>query len=507
VAQTELFDLLVIGGGINGAGIARDAAGRGLKVVLCEQNDLASATSSASSKLIHGGLRYLEQYEFRLVAEALAERETLLRIAPHLVTPLTFVLPWVPGMRPRWMLRLGLWLYDHLARRTLLPSSQALALSGSTFGAGLKAGLERGFSYSDCWVDDARLVVANCVDAARRGAVICPHTRVLAATRIDGGWRVATCGPNGQAELRARGLVNAAGPWVRSVMASVSGAEPRHRIRLVKGSHIVTRRLYDGNHAFILQNDDGRVILVIPYRGLYSLIGTTDVPHLGKPEEAIISAQEIAYLCAAVNRYFRRAIGSADVLWSFSGVRPLYDDGSANPSEVTRDYKLVVDDGGHRAPLLSIYGGKITTYRRLAEQALLKLHPWFPSAGPPWTAKVPLPGGECPGGPAAAAASLAQNYPELPHSLLLALASRHGMAAHGVLGDARTVADLGTHFGESLYAREVDYLVANEWAFTADDILWRRTKAGLTLDDGAQHALARYMAARGRASAPSVRVP
>jgi glycerol-3-phosphate dehydrogenase len=507
VAQTDLFDLLIIGGGINGAGIARDASGRGLKVMLCEQDDLASATSSASSKLIHGGLRYLEQYEFRLVSEALAERERLLTIAPHLVTPLTFVLPWMPGMRPRWMLRLGLWLYDHLARRTVLPSSKALVFAASPLGAGLKSGIERGFSYSDCWVDDARLVVSNCIDAARRGATICPRTRVLAATRDAGRWRVTTSGPSGRGEYHARALINAAGPWVRSVLASVSGEEPKHRIRLVKGSHIVTQRLYEGDHAFILQNDDGRVILVMPYRGRYSLIGTTDIPHSGKPEDAIISAEEIAYLCAAVNRYFRRSIGSSDVLWSFSGVRPLYDDGSANPSEVTRDYKLVVDDHGRGAPLLSIYGGKITTYRRLAEQALHRLRPWFAQLGPPWTGHTPLPGGDCKGGPAAIAAALAPRYPELPRALLEALASRHGMAAGQVLGDARTLAELGAYFGESLYAREVDYLVTHEWALSADDILWRRTKAGLSLDDNSQQALARYVAARGRTPEASVRVP
>ena len=506
MAQSELFDLLIVGGGINGAGIARDAAGRGLKVLLCEQNDLASGTSSASSKLIHGGLRYLEQYEFRLVAEALAERETLLRIAPHIVTPLTFVLPWLPGMRPRWMLRLGLWLYDHLARRTLLPSSQALDLAASPLGTALKPGIDRGFSYSDCWVDDARLVILNCVDAARRGATIRPRTRVLAATREGGEWRVVTSGPRGRAEYRARALVNAAGPWVRNVLACASAEEPKHRIRLVKGSHIVTERLYEGDHAFILQNDDGRVILVIPYRGRYSLIGTTDIPHPGRPEDAIISSEEIAYLCAAVNRYLRRPIGSGDVLWSFSGVRPLYDDGSANPSEVTRDYKLVLD-ADRSAPLLSIYGGKITTYRKLAEQVLQRLAPYFPGMREAWTASAPLPGGDCPGGPAAVAETLASSYPGLPLSLLETLASRHGSLARAVLGNARSVADLGLHFGESLYAREVDYLIANEWAENADDILWRRTKTGLALDDNAQQALARYIATRGHAKAPSVRVP
>jgi glycerol-3-phosphate dehydrogenase len=507
VAQTDLFDLLIIGGGINGAGIARDAAGRGLKVVLCEQSDLASGTSSVSSKLIHGGLRYLEHYEFRLVAEALAERETLLRIAPHLVTPLKFVLPWLPGMRPRWMLRLGLWMYDHLARRSLLPPAQPIAFDAPGPDWGLKADIERGFSYADCWVDDARLVVSNCLDAARRGAKILSRTRVLSAERELQHWRVTINGRGGRGELQARAIVNAAGPWVRSVLASVSANEPSHRIRLVKGSHIVTRRLYEGTHAFILQNHDARVILAIPYRNRYTLIGTTDIPHHGRPEDAIISAEEIAYLCAAVNRYFRRQIGSADVLWSFSGVRPLYDDGSADPSEVTRDYKLAVEGEGTKPLLLSIYGGKITTYRRLAEQALRRLAPQFPRMGPEWTARAALPGGEGVGGPAATAAVLAERYPDMPQALLESLAARHGSLAPAVLGDARTVADLGLHFGESLYAREVDYLVAHEWAQSADDILWRRTKAGLALDDNDQSKLERYMARRGRMPEPSLPMP
>jgi glycerol-3-phosphate dehydrogenase len=330
---------------------------------------------------------------------------------------------------------------------------------------------------------------------------------VLAAERDLAHWRVTTSGPKGRGGLRARALVNAAGPWVRNVLACVSGAEPSHRIRLVKGSHIVTQRLYEGGHAFILQNHDGRVILTIPYRNRYTLIGTTDIPHQGRPEDAIISSEEIAYLCSAANRYFRRPIGSADVLWSFSGVRPLYDDGSANPSEITRDYKLIVDGEGEAPPLLSIYGGKITTYRRLAEQALHKLAPWFPGLGPQWTANAALPGGELPGGPAAVVTALAARYPELPRALLEALAARHGALASNVLGDARSVADLGVHFGEWLYAREVDYLVAHEWAQSADDVLWRRTKAGLALDDNGQSALERYMARRGRMPEPSLPMP
>jgi glycerol-3-phosphate dehydrogenase len=492
VAQSVIYDLLVIGGGINGAGIARDAAGRGLKVALCEQSDLASATSSASSKLIHGGLRYLEQYEFRLVAEALAERETLLGMAPHLITPLTFVLPWVPGMRPRWMLRLGLWLYDHLARRSVLPPARPVMFGESAYGAGLRSGISHGFCYSDCWVDDARLVLANCVSAARHGAWITTRTRVTAARAEGGHWVIALHGPSGRTEVRARVLVNAAGPWVRSVLTEALGQEPRHNVRLVKGSHIVIPRLYAGDHAFILQNDDGRVVLVIPYRDEYSLIGTTDIPHSGRPEQAIISSEEINYLCEAVNRYFRGTITSADVLWSFSGVRPLYDDGSENPSEITRDYRLLFDaDGG--APLLSIYGGKITTYRRLAEHSMRKLAGVFRNLPPDWTATEPLPGG----GPGSARGVCTEKlegaYPGLPRKLLHALAARHGTEAAAILGARRDVGELGVHFGDELYAFEVEHFMDNEWASTADDILWRRTKAGLGLDDMAQQALARYM--------------
>jgi glycerol-3-phosphate dehydrogenase len=495
VAASEPFDLIIVGGGVNGAGIARDAAGRGLRVALCEKGDLACATSSASSKLIHGGLRYLEHYEFRLVSEALGERETLLRIAPHLVTPLRFVLPWVPSMRPRWMLRLGLWLYDHLARRSVLPSAQSVEFAASSFGDGLRAEITRGFAYSDCWVDDARLVIHNCLAAAQLGAAIYPRTRVSSARRDSGLWRVTAHSAQGRVELRARALVNAAGPWVRNVLTEVIGLAPVHQVRLVKGSHIVTARLYAGDHAFILQNNDRRVVLVMPYRGEYSLIGTTDIPHTGPPDSAGISAEEIAYLCTAVNRYFCRSIGSADVLWSFSGVRPLYDDGSANPSEVTRDYKLLVDEEGG-LPLLSIYGGKITTYRRLAEHALQKLAPWFANMGPEWTARQALPGGEIDSGSDACARALMQQYPDLAPKLLSALCARHGSLARSVLGDARSEADLGPCFGEDLYAREVDYFMAQEWAATADDVLWRRTKAGLTLDDNAQQALSRYMAKR-----------
>jgi glycerol-3-phosphate dehydrogenase len=495
VTDTESYDLIIIGGGINGAGIARDAAGRGLSVALCEKGDLASATSSASSKLIHGGLRYLEQYEFRLVSEALAERETLLRIAPHLVTPLQFVLPWVPGMRPRWMLRLGLWLYDHLARRSRLPASTTSALAGTPIGDGLRANITQGFTYSDCWVDDARLVVHNCLDAARLGARILTRARVTAARRRQGHWHVNVNSAAGPVNLSARALINAAGPWTRAVLSEVLGQKPSHEIRLVKGSHIVTPRLYKGEHAFILQNVDGRVVLVTPYRDQTSLIGTTDIAHFGRPEDAGISAEEIAYLCAAVNRYFTRRVSSADVLWSYSGVRPLYDDGSTNPSEVTRDYRLLLDQDDD-LPVLSIYGGKVTTYRRLAEHALQKLAPWFPTLGPAWTGSRPLCGGDFEGGANELVRRLVADNPNFPPDLMKDLVSRHGTLAKEVLGDVRKPADLGQHFGAGLYAREVDYFVANEWATNADDILWRRTKVGLALDDNAQLALARYMARR-----------
>jgi len=495
VTDPATYDLIIIGGGINGAGIARDAAGRGLNVALFEQNDLASATSSASSKLIHGGLRYLEHYELRLVGEALGERETLLKIAPHIVRPLTFVLPWVPGMRPRWMLRLGLWLYDNLARRSMLASARSLDLAHSPLGGGMREQITRGFSYSDCWVDDARLVVLNCMDAARMSAKIHTRSRITAACREGDHWRVSVTGAGGPSEHTARVLVNAAGPWVRTVLSEVIGHEPQHSIRLVKGSHIVVPRLYEGDHAFILQHTDGRVVLVIPYRGEYSLIGTTDIPHVGRPEDAIISSEEIAYLCAAVNRYFRRSITSSDVLWSFSGVRPLYDDGSANPSEVTRDYKLLIDKQGN-VPLLSIYGGKITTYRRLAEHALEELAAWFPGLKPAWTGTRALPGGAIDVTTEQFLDRMAARYPELPRELLVALFSRHGTSMEAVLGEVRSIADLGEFYGESLYEREVDYLMQHEWAQTADDVLWRRTKAGLSLDDNAQKALARHMAAQ-----------
>ncbi|MEW6314212.1 MAG: glycerol-3-phosphate dehydrogenase [Pseudomonadota bacterium] len=488
-------DLLIIGGGINGAGIARDAAGRGLSVLLCEQGDLACATSSASTKLIHGGLRYLEHYQFRLVAEALAEREVLMKIAPHLVTPLTFVLPWVPGMRPRWILRIGLWLYDHLGRRVTLPPSRAVNLVNSPLGDGLVAGLNKGFAYSDCRVDDARLVIANALAAEKHDAQICTHTRCVSAQRQGNQW-MARLESNGDTMMVcARALVNAAGPWVKQVMAGVVQQPSQHGVRLVQGSHIMVPKLYEGERAYLLQNHDRRVIMVIPYGGAYTLVGTTDVPFDGDPGAVHVLREEEVYLCAAVSRYFQRKLSPEDVVWRYSGVRALYDDGSVNPSRVTRDYKLVVEGGAREAPLLSVFGGKITTYRRLAEHVLDKLKPWFPRMGRAWTATAPLPGGIMHDFESLVA-DLVSDWPQLPENWLRALARRHGALAREVLGHVKTRQDLGQDFGAGLYQHEVDYFIEREWARTAEDILWRRTKAGLFMDDSQRMALENYLLRR-----------
>lgn len=495
----------MIGGGVNGAGIAADAAGRGLAVVLAEQDDLAGATSSASSKLVHGGLRYLEHYEFRLVREALSEREVLLAKAPHIIWPLKFVLPHRSGMRPAWMLRAGLFLYDHLGRRTRLGKSAAVDLARGALGEPLDASLKRGFAYYDCWVDDARLVVSNAMQAAQNGARILTRHRLLEATRQEGGWqarlldrredRVITVG--------ARALVNATGPWVEATLDRTPRIPNRRKVRLVKGSHIVVPRLYAGDHAYILQHDDGRIVFVLPYEGAYSLIGTTDIAFDGDPATATITADEIAYLTAAVGRYFKTEVRPADVVWSYAGVRPLHDDEADDPSAVTRDYVLDLDAADDAAPLLSIYGGKITTYRRLAEQAVDHLAPFFPGMGPSWTETAALPGGDFANGDFSSLVSgLAARYPGLAPDYLAGLARRHGSLAAAVLGDARAVADLGTDFGGGLYSREVDYLRANEWALTADDVLWRRTKCGLHMDAAARAMVAEYLGIDSASFAP-----
>ncbi len=479
-------DLLVIGGGINGAGIARDAAGRGLSVLLLERGDLAGATSSASSKLIHGGLRYLEQFEFRLVAEALAEREILLRMAAHLTWPARFVMPHLPGLRPRWAIRLGLFLYDHLARRSLLPGSHAVRLDAPPYSRGLKSELRHGFVYSDCRVDDARLVIANAVDAAERGARILVGTECLFARREGAQWH-ASC--SGGVEVRARAIVNAAGPWVKDVLNQRLGEPSRDAVRLVKGSHIVLPRLYDGEHAFILQNDDRRVVFMIPWEGRFTLVGTTDIP-VAAPHQAQATPEEVEYLCRAVNRYLDKPVTPRAVLWRYAGVRPLYDDGSSDPSSVTRDYTLRLDAAAGEAPVLSVFGGKITTYRRLAEHALEKLAPYFARLRGAWTGHTPLPGSDFKNREEARKELLARHR-DLPPEVLQGVFRRHGARAVEVLGDGR----LGEHFGAGLTERELRYFIEREWARGAQDVLWRRTKAGLHLDERARE---RVEAAFGR---------
>ncbi|MBI1965934.1 MAG: glycerol-3-phosphate dehydrogenase [Betaproteobacteria bacterium] len=490
----ERFDLLVIGGGINGAGIARDAAGRGLSVLLVEKDDLGAHTSSSSSKLIHGGLRYLEHFEFRLVAEALAEREVLLKVARHLVWPVRFVMPHVPELRPRWMIRAGLFLYDHLARRASLPGSHAVRLDAPPYNAGLKPQFRHGFIYSDCRVDDARLVVINAMDARGRGAEILTRTECLSACREGDAWRATLAGGR---EVRARAIVNAAGPWVKRVLNERLGQPSKDGIKLVKGSHIVLPQLYRGDHAFILQNDDRRVVFMIPYGERHTLVGTTDVALEGDPDAAQASDAEAAYLCRAVGRYLEKPVEPAQVAWRYTGVRPLYDDGTSDPSAITRDYTLRVDDASGTAPVLSVYGGKITTYRRLAEHAMQQLAPYFPGLKGNWTADEPLLGGDFgESGREQARDAFFARYRGLPQETLRGLFRRHGMLAYEMLGAARTAADLGEHFGAELYVREVDYLVAREWARSAEDVLWRRTKAGLHLDPAQREAVSRYCTRR-----------
>ncbi|GAA0662977.1 glycerol-3-phosphate dehydrogenase [Sphingomonas insulae] len=489
-------DLLIVGGGINGTGIARDAAGRGLSVLLVEQDDLASHTSSASTKLIHGGLRYLEYGEFRLVREALIERERLWGMAPHIIWPLRFVLPQTHSPRPAWMVRLGLFLYDHLGGRERLPGTQSVSLARSAFGSGLSPRAGKAFVYSDCWVEDSRLVVLNALDAAERGATIATRTRLVSASRTAAGW-IAELQPADGASRRvsARALVNAAGPWVADVLGKTAGARNDRSVRLVKGSHIIVPRLYDGEHAFMLQNADRRIVFAIPYEGEYTLVGTTDEPWTAPPSQATISMDETRYLLDTIARYFERPVATDDIVWSYAGIRPLYDDKAANASAVTRDYVLDLDAAADRAPMLSVYGGKITTYRKLAEHALRDLAPMLPGAGPAWTAGVALPGGDMPDADFDAfLAGLTALYPQMPSTLLRRLARAYGTRVEAIFGTATTIADLGTDFGGSLYKAEVDYLVAREWARTAEDVLWRRSKLGLHVPPGTTERLAAYLA-------------
>ncbi len=485
------YDIIVVGGGINGSGIARDAAGRGFSVCLLERADLASATSSASTKLIHGGLRYLEHYEFRLVREALAEREVMLRIAPHIVWPMRFVLPHRPEMRPRWMIRAGLFLYDQLARRVSLPAHEAIDCRTHPFGAPLDPHITNAFAYSDCWVEDARLVLLNARDAAARGADVRTRTALTGATRRADGWEVVAEAQDGRREtLRCRTLVNAAGPWVLDALGH-AGQKPRGKVRLIKGSHIVVPALYDGAQAYLLQNDDRRVVFVIPYEHEFSLIGTTDVAFDGDARTAHASVDEIAYLCDAVGEQFRTAPRPEDVVWTYSGVRPLYDDGSSDASSVTRDYVLEMD-AGPGAPLLSVLGGKITTYRRLAEEAVGRIaHAMGRDAGTPWTATAVLPGGDLgAGGLAGFEAEAARRHPWLPPAMLRRLVRAYGSELDVMLDGARSPEALGAPLGGGLSERELAWMQRQEWARTAEDVLWRRSKLGLHMTADERAALA-----------------
>ncbi len=493
------YDLAVIGGGVNGCGIARDAQGRGLRVFLAEMGDLAGATSSASSKLIHGGLRYLEHREFWLVREALAEREVLLRAAPHIVRPLRFVLPHHKGLRPWPVIRLGLFLYDHLGGRRTLPGTRTLDLRRDVAGRALRPEFRRAFEYSDCWVDDARLVVLNARGAADRGATIATRTRFESAVRAGDVWRIALEDRRDgrRYKIAARALVNAAGPWVATVAGTIADAGPSAPIRLVKGSHIIVDRLFDHDRAYVFQNADKRVCFAIPYERDFTLIGTTDVDYRGDPAGVAIDDDEIAYLLGAVGVYLARPVTRAMIRGSYAGVRPLYDDGASAAQEATRDYVLKLDAPAGQPPLLSVFGGKITTYRRLAEHALRLLGPSLPAMGPAWTRGAALPGGDLPeAGFAAWAADVTRRHPGLPPGLVGRLCRAYGSHALTVLGGAATMTDLGRVLGADLTEREVDYLVDREWAMTADDILWRRTKLGLRFGPAERAALETYLAKR-----------
>jgi glycerol-3-phosphate dehydrogenase len=490
----DVFDLLVIGGGVNGCGIARDAAGRGAKVCLVEMNDLASGTSSWSTKLIHGGLRYLEYYEFRLVREALQERETLWGIAPHIIHPLRFVLPYQKGARPAWMLRAGLFLYDHIGGRKRLPATRTLDLTKDEAGLPLTPGHRLAFEYSDCSVDDARLVTLNAMDARARGATIRTRVKLVSARREGEVWRaeVENVLTGARESMTARRLVNAAGPWVADVLRQRLAEKTKASVRLVQGSHIVVKKLYDHDRCYFFQNNDGRIFFAIPYRGDFTLIGTTDRDYQGDPAKVAASADEIAYLLGAANVYFRRQLVREDVVWAYSGVRPLYDDGASEARAATRDYVFELDMQG--PPLLSIFGGKITTYRRLAMEALDKLGIGHGPLGEGWTGREPLPGGDFPMGSIDALADrLALEKPFLTPGQAQRLARAYGTLAWDVVGAARSVQDLGEDFGAGLTLAEVDYLRREEWAMSAEDVLWRRSKLGLTLNAEAAERIGRVL--------------
>ncbi|MEY3833227.1 MAG: hypothetical protein RLZZ130_705 [Pseudomonadota bacterium] len=495
-----IFDLAVIGGGINGAGIARDAAGRGAKVVLLERGDLARGTSSASTKLIHGGLRYLEHYEFALVRESLIERERLWAIAPHIIWPLRFILPHQKGIRPAWLVRLGLFLYDHIGGRKLLPATRTVKLASEPAGKPLKPGFTTAFEYSDCWVDDARLVIFNAMDAAQHGAEIRTHSEVTHIERRDGIWHIEIAG---QPPIKARAVANAAGPAVLELLARTTGRQRNaaETIRLVRGSHIVVRKMFDTPQAYFCQNPDGRIFFAIPYEDDFTLIGTTDADHKGSLDDVFATPEEIDYICESAGAYFKQTITAADVIYAYAGVRPLVDDGSGKPETASRGYHFEVDvDADGQAPILSVFGGKITTYRHLAESAVKKLAGYMPVLdGRSWTLQQPLPGGDFPtDGADDLADQLQRAYPFLPASLTHRWVRSYGTLTRAILADANTIADLGTHFGHGLYAREVDYLIGQEWARSASDILWRRSKLGLRFSAEETQKLESYVAGKLR---------
>jgi glycerol-3-phosphate dehydrogenase len=476
------FDVAIIGGGINGCGIARDAAGRGLSVLVVEQGDLASGTSSYSSKLIHGGIRYLENYDFRLVRESLHERETLLNNAPHLVRPMRFVIPHVASMRPAWMMRIGIKLYDFLAGRSVLPRSRAFRLANDPAGEPLKDSSGTGFEYSDCVTDDARLVVLNAIDARQHGAEIRTRTRLVTGRRAGRRWELELESGGKREIIFVRALVNAAGPWAGQILGGPVHVMRKVKMRLVKGSHIVVPKLYDGDRAYVLQNDDDRIIFAIPFCGRYTLIGTTDVEVFGDPGDAAASVDEIAYLCRVVARYFKTPIDASHVVWSFAGVRPLIDDGKGAASKVSREYEILADNAGEEAPLLSLLGGKLTAYRAMSEDLVNRLGKWF-EMKPAWTALAPLPGGDLDTrGLEGLLADLAEQHAYLPKETAQRLAQAYGRRAFHMLGGAKTLNDLGPRLVGDLYQRELDYLRAEEWAQTADDVLFRRTKLGVGAD-------------------------
>jgi len=517
------FDLFIIGGGVNGCGIARDAAGRGMRVGIAEMNDLGSATSSASTKLFHGGLRYLEFLEFRLVREALVERETLLRAMPHISWPMRFVLPystnmrfesstpvsrivtaimpWLKARRPAWLIRLGLFLYDHLGGRELLPGTKTLDLRTDAAGKALKPEFRRAFEYSDCWIEDSRLVILNARDAMRHCATIMPRTRVVSARREAGSWVITLCDDTAEWQVRARMLVNAAGPWAETVIKGVVGQNSSDHIRLVRGSHIVTRRLFDHDRSYFLQGTDGRIIFAIPYEQDFTLIGTTDKDHPDAATPPVCTEEESDYLCDFTSQYFARPVTKEDIVWRFSGVRPLYDDGAGSATAATRDYVLKTDDTDN-VPLLNIFGGKITTYRKLAEAAMAEIAPRLENRHGPWTAGAPLPGGDFAVAEVAALiADLRRQYPFLDAAWARRLVRAYGTDAFEILGSASSMDQLGENFGATITAAELDWVMAHEWVATSDDFLWRRSKLGLVVTDSEAAAIDDYV--RGRANPAS----